>query len=242
MTSNTQSEIDELIAQLVEVNNSRAQYYRTLASLFFTELTQEQIDQMAQVDLAQMGVSDETMARGYVDMERYLAKRNTGTREELAVDYAHVFLAAGNYETYAATPYESVFTSEAGLLMQEARDEVYKMYCDEHIQPDEALHVPEDHISFEFEFVATLLERMSADLAIGNFEAALYRAQSIQKFHREHQLNWVDDLCDAVMDCAKTRFYRGVSKVTRGFVHAETEVIDDTVEVLGQVRKELAAA
>ena len=242
MTSKNDTDLSEFISQLIQVNAGRAEYYRMLASLFFTELTQEQIDHLATLDLASMGAGDETMQRGYTDIERYLAKRNSGTREELAVDYAHVFLAAGNYETYAATPFESVFTSEAGLLMQEARDEVYKMYCDEHIQPDESLHTPEDHVSFEFEFIATVLERMNGDLAIGNLEAALYRAQTAQKFHREHQLNWVDDLCDAVMDCAKTRFYRGVSKITRGFVHAETEIIDDTVEVLQEARQERAAA
>lgn len=237
MTSaNASNELTEITGQLVSVNANRAQFYRVLGSLFFTELTQEQINHLAGVDFSQMSGGDETIERGWTDVARYLAKRNTGTREELAVDYAHTFLAAGNYETYAATPYESVFTSEAGLLMQEARDEVYKMYCDEHIQPDEALHVPEDHITFEFEFMATLLERMNGDMAIGNLEAALYRAQTAAKFHREHQLNWVDDLCDAIMDCAKTRFYRGVSKVTRGFIHTETEVIEDTLEVLGELR------
>lgn len=245
MTNNTNngfSETSNFISQLIQINTGRAEFYRMLASLYFTELTQEQIDHLSEVDFESMGAGDDTMERGYTDIARYLAKRNSGTREELAVDYAHTFLAAGNYETYAATPFESVFTSENGLLMQEARDEVYKMYCDEHIQPDEALHTPEDHISFEFEFIATLLERMNADLAIGNLEGALYRAQTVEKFHQEHQLNWVDDLCDAVMDCAQTRFYRGVSKITRGFVCAETEVIADTIDAIGELRQEKAAA
>lgn len=51
-------------------------------------------------------------------------------------------------------------------------------------------------------------------------------------FARVHQLNWIDDLRDAVLDVAETRFYRGVAKVTRGFVHMETEVIADELEAL----------
>ena len=47
-------------------------------------------------------------------------------RQELAVDFAGSILAAGSYEERRATPYESVFTSETGLLMQEARDDVYR--------------------------------------------------------------------------------------------------------------------
>lgn len=241
-TATYTQEQSQTIEQIVAVNMGRAGYYRMLGSLFFTELTQAQVDHLAAMDMNELDGGDETIAEGYADISRYLAKRASNAREELAVDYAHVFLAAGNYETYAATPYESVFTSEVGLLMQEARDEVYKMYCDEHVQPDESLHVPEDHITFEFQFMATLIERMNEALQSGDLEEALYYAQTCRKFHQEHQINWVDDLCDAVMDCAKTRFYRGVSKVTRGYVHMETEVIDDVIAALQELRGVQAAA
>ena len=221
---------EDVAQEIIQLNQGRAGFYRMLASLYFTELTAEQIEHMAQQDFSGLSGGDELIAEGYDDIVRYLAKRNASTREKLAVDYAHTFLAAGNYETFAATPFESVFTSEMGLLMQEARDEVYKMYCAEHIQPDESLHVPEDHISFEFQFIATLLERMNEAMEKGDAAEALRYAQLSREFHEKHQLNWVDDLCDAVMDCAQTRFYRGVSKITRGFVHAETDVMDDIVD------------
>ena len=39
-------------------------------------------------------------------------------------------------------------------------------------------------------------------------EKALHYARTAQEFNEKHQLNWIDDLCDAVMDCAQTRFYR----------------------------------
>lgn len=159
----------------------------------------------------------------------------------MACDYAHTFLAAGNYETFAATPFESVFTSELGLMMQEARDGVYKMYCEQHIQPQADLHVPEDHVSFEFEFLATVIERTNAALLASDFDRARDLAQTVSDFHAQHQLNWVDDLCDAVLDVAETRFYRGVSKVTRGFVHIETDVIADELDMLQELAGEKAA-
>ena len=54
-------------------------------------------------------------------------------------------------------------------------------------------------------------------------------------------INWIDDLCDAVLDVAETRFYRGVAKVTRGFVHMETEVVADELEVLQGLADKQAA-
>ena len=203
-----------------------------LGELFFRELTQEQVEHLAGMDFAGMDGGDELIAQGYDDMRRYLRHVNSGTRQALACDYAHTFLAAGNYETFAATPFESVFTSQLGLMMQEARDDVYKMYCEQGIQPQADLHVPEDHVSFEFEFLATVIERTNAALLTGDFARAQALAETVSDFHRLHQLNWIDDLCDAVLDVAETRFYRGVAKVTRGFVHIETEVVADELEVL----------
>lgn len=236
-----QSERDELISQLIEVNAGRAAYYRMLAELFFRELTQQQVDHLAGMDFAGMAGDNALIAEGYEDMHRYLRHANSGTRQALACDYAHTFLAAGNYETFAATPFESVFTSELGLMMQEARDGVYKMYCEQHIQPQADLHVPEDHVSFEFEFLATVIERTNAALLASDFDRVRDLAQTVSDFHAQHQLNWVDDLCDAVLDVAETRFYRGVSKVTRGFVHMETDVIADELDVLQELAGEKAA-
>lgn len=226
---------NQLISQLVEVNVGRAAFYRMLGELYFTELSQAQIDHLSGLDFAGLAGGDPVIAEGYEDMRRYLRKTNSGTRQQLACDYAHTFLAAGNYETFAATPYESVFTSELGLMMQEARDEVYKAYCEQGVQPEAELQMPEDHVSFEFEFLATVAERTNAALLSGNLERAHALAEAAFAFHQDHQLNWVDDLCDAVLDVAETRFYRGVSKVTRGFVHLETEVIADELDALGEL-------
>ena len=237
----TNAERNELASQLVEVNRGRASFYRMLAQLYFKELTAEQVKHLAGMDFSGMSGDDETIAEGYADIRRYLRHANGGTRQELACDYAHTFLAAGNYETFAATPYESVFTSEMGLLMQEARDEVYKTFCSQHIQPDESLHLPEDHISFEFEFVATMLDRINDAILDGAFGHACELAQVVSDFHRDHQLNWIDDLCDSIDDVAQTRFYKGVGKVTRGFVHADTEVIADEIDALRELADPAAA-
>lgn len=234
------TESAEVVDQILAVNKSCSSFYRMLAHVYMHELTQEQIEHLATLDFSEMAADDELVASGYESMRRFLSRLNSGTRQSLAVDYAHTFLAAGNYETFAATPYESVFTSELGLMMQEARDEVYKMYCAEHIQPDEALHMPEDHISFEFEFMAVMLERMNEALESGDFPRALECAEVAKEFHAQHQLNWVDDLCDAIMDVARTEFYRGISQLTRGFVHLETEVIDDEVHLMRELLQEQA--
>lgn len=230
-------ESDACYTLIIEANAARAAMYRKLAHYYLHELTQDEIDELAQQDFTQFDGGVPEIAEGYAEMAAHLAKANSGTRQWLAVDYAHTFLAAGNYEAYAATPFESVFTSEEGLLMQDARDEVYKMYCEQHIQPNPSLHIPEDHISFEFEFMATMIERTNAALLEGDLARSLDCARTVSAFHTEHQLNWIDDLADTIIEVAETRFYRGLAKVTRGFVHVDSACIADEVAVIEEMQK-----
>lgn len=215
-----------------ELLKARAAFYRTLASLYFKELDQAGIDRLAEADLADIGFDDALMCEGFADMAAYLRHRDGGTRQELASDFAGAILGAGSYEERRATPYESVFTSEDGLLMQEARDDVYRLFCEAHLAVDEELRTPEDHLSFEFEFMAAQADCAAQALGRGDVEEAR-RAIEVQRvFHRSHLLNWIDAYCDCLDGCAHTRFYRGVSKATRGFVHADEALIDEALRAV----------
>ncbi|MGI6032176.1 MAG: TorD/DmsD family molecular chaperone [Coriobacteriales bacterium] len=237
----TALDADQLQA-IVSLNKSRAMFYRKLSYYYLHELTQEEIERIAATDFTGLDGGDEDIAEGYREMKAYLQTLTTGTRQQLACDYAHTFLAAGNYETFAATPYESVFTSEEGLMMQDARDETYKMYCDEHMQPNESLRIPEDHLSFQFQFIALLLDRLNEAIDKHDWQQASTYANRIEKFHTEHQLNWVGDFCDTVEDVAQTTFYTGISKVTRGFVKSETDVIRDEAELFADLASQQQVA
>lgn len=218
---------------LNELMKTRAGIYRMFSSLYFTELTGEQVEAFSQMDFAALEGTDPLLEEGARDIARALRRVDTTTREDLAVDYAHCFLAAGTTKNERrACPYESVFTSEAGLLMQDARDQVYKMMLAEHLEPDEDLHVPEDHLSFEFEFMADLCDRVAETVEAGDLTEAR-RLLGVQgEFHEKHQLNWIDAFCDALEACCRTDFYRGVAKMTRGFVSYETMLIEDASALL----------
>lgn len=215
-----------------ELLKARAAFYRTLASLYFKELDQAGIDRLAEADLASVGFDDPFMCEGFADMAAYLRHRDGGTRQELASDFAGAILGAGSYEERRATPYESVFTSEDGLLMQEARDDVYRLFCEAHLAVDEELRTPEDHLSFEFEFMAAQADCAEQALGRGDVEEARRAIEVQRNFHRAHLLNWIDAYCDCLDGCARTRFYRGVSKATRGFVHADEALIDEALRAV----------
>jgi TorA maturation chaperone TorD len=116
--------------------------------------------------------------------------------------------------------------------MQEARDDIYKIMHREHLEVDPALHVPEDHISFEMEFMGQLCVLLTEALRTGDFPEA-HRLTALQRtVHKNHLLNWIDRFCDDIETCCRTRFYRGVGKMTKAFIYLDEELIADIEDSL----------
>ena len=187
--------------ELAEVNAARKGFYEFLASMYKLELTDEQIGTLTKQDLP---TDAEYVGAGYATVKEYLRHRDSGTRQELAVDYARVFLCAGMYEQLMAPPYESVYTSEEHLLMQDARDSAVAFYLGEELGLPADNTTPEDHLSFEFQFMAKLID--------------------------EHLANWVPRLCADVRAYAQTAFYRGVADITEGFLQLEDQMIGQSAQ------------
>lgn len=211
--------------QARELLAARAAFYRMIASLYYKELDEDGLAHLRAVGLRGLRLGVSGVDEGLEAMAAFLEQAGGNARQQLAVDFAGAFLGAGAYDERRATPYESVFTSEAGLLMQEARDDVYRFYCERSVAPDPALQMPEDHLSFECEFMATLAERAVEALAAGDAAEAARLTEVQRRFHQSHLLNWVDAYCDCLDKCAGTRFYRGVSQITRGFVHEDEAML-----------------
>lgn len=211
----------------------RSQIYRMIGSLFFTELKPEQIERLSQQDYRSFADLDPEMAQGAKEMERALRHAHPGLREDLAVDYAHTFLAAGSTKDEArAMPFESIYTSETGLLMGPARQSVYKIMLKEGVLPDESLHVPEDHLSFECEFMAVLSEKSLAASRAGNVSEARRCVEVQEDFRANHLANWIGDLYQAVDRTCRTRFYRGVTMMTKAFVRIDKDLLEECMMLL----------
>lgn len=217
-------------AEMRAANDNRAAFCRFLASLYLYELTDEQIEAFAHLGCAGDGSPvDEALAT----MKEYLRHRHGGTRQELAVEYARVFLGAGSYDRILAPPYESVFTSEERLLMQDARDGAVAYYRRAGLDLPADNTTPEDHLGFELQFVATLIDRASAALAAGD-DGALAEAVQLQRgFFAQHQEGWLPVFCDAVEEHAQTAFYQGLAALTRAYVNEEGAFLRSVAERLG---------
>ncbi len=215
--------------EIQETLAARAQFYRMLSNLYFRPITQEEVDNMAEGDFADLRdeTEDPLMAEGYDDIFRYLRKRNTGTRQELAEDFTSAFVGTKTIKEKQAMPYESLFRDESGLLMQGPRNEVYHTFKEASIEIKEGLNLPEDHLSFEFEFMAILCDRSSEAVDSDDAQAYTSNLKTQKKFFELHIASWFDEFYDRAMDFIQTRFYRGVLKLTKSFLQEEPATIDE---------------
>ena len=164
---------DQQREELLSALQGRADFYSLIASLFFRPLTQAQIDGVAEADLSSFAGLNEEFDRGVNDIARALRKRNTGTREQLATDYTGAFVGTKTYEMKNAVPFESVFTSEEGLLCRESFHEVRAMFRKAAFKVREDDALPDDHLGYLCEFVSALTRRAAESLRDGRRDDAV---------------------------------------------------------------------
>lgn len=195
--------------------------YRFLARLYMLEIDEELFAKLKELTFP-TGNMNERMGRGYERISNYLKScnmdnhnvdnRNVDYIEELAVDYAATFLAAGVAEGLAAFPYASVYTSRKNLIGQESCVSVAKAYAEAGVEiSDDIPRVPEDHISLELEFMASLIDQGDTDKAKLFFNDCIW--------------NWGPLFALDVEKYATTDFYKGLGDLTYGFFHMEKERI-----------------
>lgn len=233
---NVESEITQIIAAL----EARASFYDLLAPLYFKPLTAEQIENFDNLNLSAYEAINPLLADGANDLRRYLKKRNSGTRQELAVDFTGCFGGTSTWEGRYAVPYESVFTSEEGLLYQDSYHEVHALFLENGVKRAAGFDYPDDHLSFMFEYLVVLSERAAQNLRDGAFDTALQQVNMSTAFIRDHILSWFDDFEGVASKLIATRFYRGILKITRGFLLFDVDLLTEIESTLATKARKAA--
>lgn len=197
---------------------ARENMYRFLARLYVLEVDAELLGALRVMDFPAANGNAELEA-GYRLMESAVAKLDADGLDELAVDYARVFLAAGVAEGGAAFPYESAYTSRQRISHQKAKGAASATYAAEGLSMAEGLpRIPEDHAAAELDFMAYLCGSAQLDAA------CLPRQQ---EFFRTHIQSWMTRFALDVVKYAESDFYKALGRITAGFLQMEKEYLHE---------------
>lgn len=205
--------VDEMAA----VHESRANLYGLLSRLYRVEVDPLLLDQLRAMRFP-AATGNELMDAGYREITLYVSNADSTTLTELAVDYVRTFIGHGIDSYSAAYPFESVYTSEKRLMMQEARDEVLAIYRSEGIDKSADWHEGEDHIALELEFMKTMALRVAAALRDGDESVADRLVEVQRSFLTDHLASWSPMMTKDMRRFAKTGLYQGLASLTDGFL------------------------
>lgn len=218
----------ELFSALAEANRKRAAVYGLLSRIYRVEMNQAFLDELKGMRFP-ANTGNELVDEGYRMMATYLASAWENTALELAIDYVQTFIGNGVNSFAAAYPYESVYTSEKRLMMQEARDQVLALYREHGLEKQESWHDNEDHIALEMEFMQVLANRAAEALEREDETAAIELMETQQEFVKVHLGLWAPVFTVDMREYAKTDFYQALARLTDGFLETEREFFDSVL-------------
>lgn len=225
----TAAEEQEALDQLIQITRGRSATYGFLARLYRLEVDEEMLETLKAMPFpTRTGNADADEGNRLICS--YLSNCNSRAITELAVDYVRTFIGAGNDGFSAAYPFESVYTSPKRLMMQDARDEVLVIYRAFGMDKRESWKEGEDHISCEFEFLQVLCERTAEALEAGDEDEALRLLTAQSNFLKDHVAAWFPMMYVDMQKFPRTDFYRGLGKLTSGFLANERQLLDELLE------------
>ncbi len=211
----------------IDALQSREGMYRFLGRLYLKEVDAELLGRLKALKFPE-NCGDESMEKGYRMFEKALAERTADKADldDLASDYCRIFLGAGCVDEITAYPFESVYTSSARLVCQDAYEAVYKLFKAEGLAKQDK-DIFEDQLGLECSFMAHLTKKAILKAREGDEQALSDILDRQEAFLNEHLLNWVPRLCEDIRKCPGSDFYKAVSLITDGFLKQEKEFLSD---------------
>lgn len=129
---------------------------------------------------------------------------------DLLLEFTRLFVGPS-----AVPLYESVYRSQSGPMMQEETLAVRKRYMEAGLLVHPHRSFPDDHIGAELEFVFYLCQKAGE---AQKMEERFPWLKLQQGFFQDHLNHWVPSLCDRLFQEADSPYFKGVAKMTKGFL------------------------
>ncbi len=199
---------DAVPSTALDEETARSELYGLLAQVYYAPPAPEFVAELrlAATQAPTPGGLLEEPWRALVGVARELSDA------QIAAEFEALFGGVGKPEVYLfGSYYLSGFLNEKPLAR--LRSELARLG----LQRAQAMSETEDHIAYLCEVMRYLIA--GDDVAVAN----LTRQHS---FFAEHLQPWVLQLCDALQQHPKARFYAAVAELTRAFISVEAQGFD----------------
>ena len=218
------------MGEIEEVLETRRSFYGFLYRMYVDEPQRELADELVNErfqfrELTSLEINSE-LSDGFRLLKEFM-ERNKGRdvdalHEDLLEEYTILFLGPFRLPVQ---PYEAWWVS--GKLGGKPLVNVKNAYLEAGIVKSQEFVETEDHIAFELRFMHYLCEEiLSADSQKRQKECLKLQ----RSFFDEHILKWMPNYCDALYYYERADFYKGIAKLTKGFIQLDDAVINDLLD------------
>jgi len=149
---------------LISLARERAVMYRFLGSIYIMEVDKEQLAALKKTEFPEITGdedSDLDLKEGYALLNNYIQSAAEEDLEDLAADYAKVFLAAGDATGRAAFPYESVYVDKKHQTGGSSEMQMKALYLERGWKPDpDVYRTMHDNIGLILEYMGIICEEI----------------------------------------------------------------------------------
>ncbi|MHC1611509.1 MAG: TorD/DmsD family molecular chaperone [Candidatus Methanospirareceae archaeon] len=215
-----------------EILRTRRDFYAFLCRMYLEEPARELAEDLVNgkirlQELTSLEINPE-LSEGFRLLKEFM-KKSEGKEvdalyEDLRDEYTLFFI--GPFKL-PVQPYESWWVS--GKLCGEPLVKLKRDYRRAGIVKSSEYVENEDHIAFELKFMHYLCEKaLSADT-----QERLKECLKLQReFLDDHILKWMPNYCDALYESELSDFFKGIAKITKGFILLDAHVIAELLEMV----------
>ena len=218
-------------AEAIALSEARAALYRFLGGLYIMEVDETLLAALKRLRFPEVEGNDDAdldLREGYALIQRYVDSLDADGLDDLAADYAKVFLAAGDAAGLAAFPYESVYVDKKRQVGGSTEMQMKALYFARGWEPDPSVYrTMYDNIGLMLEYMGILCDELTELLRSGDAEKCGTLLTEQRDFVRKHLTNWAYSFTGDVIKFSERDFYKGVAKLTSVFLKKETRLLKE---------------
>ncbi|MGT8839742.1 molecular chaperone TorD [Vibrio cholerae] len=217
-----------MMQELKILNEKRAEIYWWLSSLFFKELSGQDIARYhsAEVRTFLSGLADEQSlnreVKHLVEALNRLQDRQDA-QLELAADFCDLFLKS---DRDSALPYASVYTDK-GLLNGKPAQQMRELLGAHGVKVEQNLNEPEDHLAIQLDFLAHLA--ISANQIEHSAQLSL-ALQAQSDFISQHLLTWLPAFAERCTQFDAFGLYSAAARLALAFIQQDKHCLDELIQ------------
>lgn len=218
-------------SDIIALSRIRASMYRFLGGLYIMEVDENQLLMLKKMNFPLIegrSDSDLDLREGYDLMKNYIAAADSSDLEDLAADYAKVFLAAGDAAGRAAFPYEAVYVNKKHQVGGSTQMQMHALYLERGLEPNPNVYrTMDDNIGLMLEYMANICDEITDAAENDDKEKVNVLLAEQGQFIKKHITNWIYSFTSDVIKFSERDFYKAVAKITNGFIKKEAELLQE---------------